>query len=71
MEIDSSDEEEEAAENTGSVLNPCERHLQSGLQSTVNRCLTFSCMKYVSCCVLLDSGFSFFHLLNHFGLCTT
>lgn len=37
MEIDSSDEEEEAAENTGSVLNPCERHLQSGLQSTVNR----------------------------------
>jgi hypothetical protein len=49
MEIDSSDEEEEAADNTGSVLNPCERHLQSGLQSTVNRCLTFSCNHFGLC----------------------
>ena len=36
MEIESSDEEE-AADNTGSVMNPCEQHLQSGLQNATNR----------------------------------
>ncbi|KAG0590484.1 hypothetical protein KC19_1G103000 [Ceratodon purpureus] len=40
MEIESSDEEE-AADNTGSVMNPCEQHLQSGLQNATNRMLGF------------------------------
>ena len=52
MEIDSSDEEEEAAaDNTVSVMDPCE---QSGLQSAVNRCLRSLWINFDSCCALFD-----------------
>lgn len=54
MEINSSDDDEEATNDTRTAMNPCEQQCQSGLQSAVNRCLRLLSINHLSCCVLFD-----------------